>query len=378
MSEPWIPKFDALADRIINQTLRLGRGERVVLMADPYVQPPLLEAVRLAVLEAGGIDHATILNRTKRLAERRDAVGRNPDPKAAADEDQAMLDLMNTAHVFIWLPGNYYQRGYTALGQSEWVLGRWRGRGVHFHWIPDLFGSPESDVSHALYRAYEHAILDLDYAALRARQQRLVEQIRGTELHVTTPDGTDMRVHLTSDGWFHMNDGDASPEKVARASCARDREEELPAGAVRTLPIADSVEGVIRYRRGQGVAGRGLDWSGFTNDLELRFRAGHLVELTAGDKTEALQTAWYAHTGDKDRVSEVVFGANPLLPVTLPGSRMPVYWAFGAGGFRFHLGDIVESGGPFQSSLSGELWFTDATVEADGRTIIDKGRLVVE
>ncbi len=83
-------------------------------------------------------------------------------------------------------------------------------------------------------------------------------------------------------------------------------------------------------------------------------------------------------TGDKDRLSEIVIGTNPLLPLTIEGAAMPVYWAFGAGGFRLHLGDIVESGGPFESSFSAELWFTDATVTADGAPVISEGRLLVE
>lgn len=289
-----------------------------------------------------------------------------------------MLDLFRPAQVFIWLPSNYLLRGSTTIMQSEWVLARWPGRGVHFHWFPDLANGPDSAVTRRLYGAYQHAILDLDYVELRARQLRVVSAVKGKELHVRTPDGTDLRVKLEDDGWYHLNDGDASPEKVSRASSARDREEELPAGAIRTRPIASSAQGTIRYRRGQGVAGRGVDLNPYTGDLELVFRDGRLVDLRAGAKTDALLASWTAQSGDKDRLSEIVIGSNPLLPLTVEGARMPVYWGFGAGGFRCHLGDIVESGGDFASSFSAELWFTDATVDADGQTIIRDGKLLVE
>ncbi len=371
------PDWDALADQIVNRTLRVQPGERVIYLADPYVLPKLFEAVRLAVLRAGGIEHATTVNWTERLTAVRDREGKHPDPAAALRENEAMLDLFRPAQVFIWLPGNYALRGSTTTMQSEWVLARWPGRGVHFHWFPDLASGSGSEVTLRLYAAYQHAILDLDRADLRARQERIVAAVRGKTLRVRTPDGTDLSVTLERDGWYHLNDGDASPDKVRNARCARDREEELPAGAIRTLPIADSAEGTIRYRRGQGVAGRSVDLNAFTGDLELIFRAGHLVEANAGSRTGELRAAWDAQTGDKDRLSEIVIGSNPLLPLTIDGARMPVYWGFGAGGFRFHLGDIVESGGTFASSFSAELWFTDATVEAEGVTIIRDGTLLI-
>ncbi len=369
-------RWDALADQIVNRTLHVQPGERVVYLADPAIEPQLFEAVRLAVLKAGGIDHATQLYWTPRLSAERDDSGLNPDPAAAHREEEALLALLETAQVFIWLPNDYSRPGTFSVMQSEWALARWRGRGLHFHWFPDADGDP--DVTARLYRAYEHAILDLDYSALRATQDRIIAAVRGRTLRVRTPDGTELTVRLDDPGWYHRNDGNVTPDKARAARCARDREEELPSGAIRTMPLADTAEGVIRYRRGQGVAGRGLDLSPYTRDLELVFRAGHLVELNAGDRTAELRAAWEAHSGDKDRLTEIVIGSNPLLPLTIPGARMPVYWGFGAGGFRVHLGDIVESGGPFASTFAAELWFTDATVEADGRPILNDGRLLIE
>jgi len=374
----WTPNWKALAEQIVNRTLQLQVGERVVYLADPYVHPDLLEAVRVAVLQAGGIDHATLLNWTPRLAGLRAPRGWHPDDEARRREDRAALELFETADVFIWLPADWLRRGAFTLGQTEWVLGRWRGRSVHFHWFPEPGRPPDDPVHERLYRIYERAILDLDYAALRSRQERLVAAIRGRTLRVTTPDGTDMTVRLSRDGWYYLNDGVASREKALRAVCARDREEELPSGAVRTLPVADSAHGVIRYRRRQAVHSASVDLGAYTDQLDLVFDHGHLTELRVGHDQAELDRQWQAQTGDKDRLSEIVFGTNPLLPLQVEGARVPPYWAFGAGGFRFHLGDIVESGGPFTSSFAAECWLTDATVEADGHAIIRDGRLLVD
>jgi hypothetical protein len=374
----WTPNWSALAEQIVRRTLQLQVGERVVTLVDPYVHPELLEAVRVAVLQAGGIDHATMLGWTPRLAALRTPRGWHPDEAARQREDRAALELFQTADVFIWLPTDWLRRGSFTYGQSEWVLGRWRGRSVHFHWFPEL-GRPADDPVHErLYRAYERAILELDYAALRSRQERLLAAIRGRTLHVTTPDGTDLTVRLARDGWYYLNDGVASREKAARAVCARDREEELPCGAVRTRPVAESAHGVIRYRGRQAIYSASVDLGRYTDQLDLVFDHGRLTELRAGHGQAEIDKQWQAQTGDKDRLTEIVFGTNPLLPLQVEGSRVPPYWAFGAGGFRFHLGDIVESGGPFESSFAAECWRTDATVEADGDVIIREGKLLVD
>jgi leucyl aminopeptidase (aminopeptidase T) len=374
----WTPNWTALAEQIVIRTLQLQVGERVLYLADPSVHPDLLDAVRATVLKAGGIEHATLLNWTPRLAALRTPQGWHPDEEARQREDRAALELFQTADVLIWLPPDWLRRGAFTFGQSEWVLGRWRGRSVHFHWFPEPGRPPDDPVHERLSRAYERAILDLDYAALRSRQERLVSAIRGRTLRVTTPDGTDMTVRLSRDGWYCLNDGVVSRAKALRAVCARDREEELPCGAVRTLPLADSAHGVIRYRRRQAIFSASVGLDAYTDQLDLVFDHGHLTALRVAHDQAELNRQWEAQTGDKDRLSEIVFGTNPLLPLHVEGARVPPYWAFGAGGFRFHLGDIVESGGPFKSSFAAECWLTDATVEADGETIIRDGRLLVE
>jgi len=374
----WTPNWDGLAEQIVNRTLGLERGERVIYLADPAIHPALLEAVRVAVLRAGGIEHATILGWTDRLSALRTPRGLNPDSEARAREDRALLELFYTTDVFIWLPTDFLRPASFTVGQSEWVLGRWRGRSVHFHWFPEPGRPREDPVHERLARLYERAILDLDYAALRARQRRVLAAIRGRRLRVTTPDGTDMSMQLVQDGWYHLNDGVATREKALRAVCARDREEELPCGALRTLPDAASVRGVLRYRRRQAIASARVALDRFTADLELVFRDGRLTELRAGENQAELDRQWQEQTGDRDRLSEIVFGTNPLLPLTCEGARVPPYWAFGAGGLRFHLGDIVESGGPFASSFAAECWLVDATVEADGEPIIRAGHLLID
>jgi leucyl aminopeptidase (aminopeptidase T) len=372
----WRPDWDALAHVIVNRTLRLQPRERVVYLADPYLYPDFLDAVREAVLKAGGVEQATILNWTPRLERVRGPSGGNPDPEAATREGYAHLDLLNTADVFIWLPNDFRRPSFTAA-ETEWILGRWRGRGVHFHWFTFMDPTDDPAGTAQLEQVYQRAILDLDYEALQRRQQSLVNMIRGKRLHVTTPEGTDLSFVLPEDGWYHCNNGDASREKSLGAVCARDREEELPCGGVRTIPAESSANGIISLRKPPAWNGHGLDVSQFGTHLDVVFRDGRIVELRGDDPQAAFDPADAGLAGDWDRLGEVVFGTNPLL-VTPQGALMPAYWGFGDGVFRFSLGDNIESGGRYASNMLINLFITNATVEADGEVILRDGKLLVE
>jgi hypothetical protein len=334
-----------------------------------------LDLLREAVLTAGGIEQATMLMWTPRLVKLRSPRGTPPDAQAAMRERNAHRELFETADVFMWLPHNAWIRGTYNGGESEWILGRWRGRGLHMHWYPDVGSQPGDAINTLLYQIYERAILELDYEAQRDLQSRLIQAIRGRRLRVTAPAGTDISFRLAADGWYHRNDGDGSREKVANAACARDREEEVPCGSVRTIPEQNTVEGIISLR--------GIPWNGFPIDIEpfvshldLVFRGGRLVEVDAGERQADWEAAWAKLSGDRDRLGEIVFGTNPLLE-TPPGARLPTHWNLQAGGFRMHLGDNVESGGDVRTNLWINLFFTDATISADGDMIVKGGVLQV-
>jgi hypothetical protein len=375
--DTWKPNWPKLADRIINSSLQVSPGERVVFWADPDCYPELLEELRLALSAAGGVDHAAWLAYTPKLRAIRGVRANSLDPEESLRLDRSLLDLLNTADIFIWLPEtNYFLEPAFPARRSEWVLGRWRGRSIHFHWFTDLrTGDKDAPINVALAQTYERAILELDYAAVTARQIRLRDAIRGKELHVTSPDGTDVKVRLNPNGWYRLDDGDAGAKKNSKSVCARDRETELPCGGVRTVPLITSVEGTIAVRHGmvRGLNALKLDVGTLREPLRLRVTGGHITELHADAESEA---GWRRQTGDFDRVSEMVFGTNPLLRM-VEGAAIPPYWGFGEGCLRFHLGDNTESSGDCESSLSAELFLLDSTVTAEGTPIIENGRLLV-
>lgn len=367
-----VADWPALAEVIVDRALRVRRGERVVIQADPHVHPGLFEAVRARILRCGAYEHAFLPYWSAALVEARRAGGGSRDH--ARLQALARLDVMRGADVFILLPRDEAVAGSVVPGEMEWVLGRWRGRGLHFHWSPDHGAPGPSEVNDRLFASYERAVLDLDYARHARTLRRLAERVRGRWMHITSPAGTDLRFRLGPDGWYHRNDGDASSGKVRDASCARDREEELPCGTLRFIPIVSSVSGRIALRGAwRPIASMPLD--AFADDLDVEFVDGRLVTLRTGRGQAELEAAWARETGDRDRLAEVIIGTNPIL-TTPPGARVPAYWGADAGSIRLRIGDNSESGGSLRSSLSASLFVESATVTVDGRPVIEHGRLL--
>lgn len=179
---------------------------------------------------------------------------------------------------------------------------------------------------------------------------------------------------------FYLNDGNASREKRLRANSARDREEEVPCGALRTIPDLDTVEGVLSYKSDFGFpsAGFGFDvnkW--FNHGLRFRFKAGRVVAVETDGDQAALDLQWASETGDKDRLGEFVLGCNPLLK-PVDGSTFQPYYGYGDGIVRLTLGENVESGGANISSVHRWLMLVDADVTANGYEIVKGGRLKPE
>jgi len=366
MSDRFPFAYDAdwtrIARLIVHDSLALTPGERVLLHADPTYFPALLEAVRIEIVRAGGVELAAHMLHPPGLERARHELRRREDPCLRAMEDRAMAGLFALADVYLWLPTSWR---YNVM-QTEEILTRWPGRAVHFHWIMDPV---DGALFRSLSRLYE-AALWVDRARLTEHQQRAIAALRNARIEVTDPRGTRLRFTLP-DPHFHLGNGDASKAFIdgyARPGSARDREVELPCGAIRTVDIAD-VEGVV-------VTGPETFGGRAVGGLRLEFRDSRMTRLASEHHAGFVEAAWAAHTGDRDRLGEFNLGLHPGLAMQ-PGLPAIPYYGYGSGIVRLSLGDNTESGGPWRSSYHQWLFLTDATVTADGRPVVEAGRLVL-
>ena len=373
-------RWAAIADQVVNGSLKLEPNETVLLCADPYFGGAALDAVRVAIQQARGVELATLLHWTPAVSALRQQNGRNRDAAADRAECAAMEKLFGLADAFILLMNDRRSKRRTlAGGMIEPIVEHWKGRAVHLHWFHDPANEdPGTPVNLALDRMYEASIVDLDHAELGRMMRALAARMAGQTVHLTDPRGTDLR--FTAPRHFHTNYGDASRARMATLTSGRDREEELPAGSFRLLPEPDSAAGVIVMppaKEGESpFLGRGFDSRPFAEaGLRFFYEQGRVTRVvTGGDQTQ-LDALWAAETGDKDRIGEMILGCNPLLRA-VPGSSFQPQYGFGAGIVRMILGDNVLSGGPHVSSFHRWLMLDDASVSVNGETIVRDGQFV--
>lgn len=366
--------WSRVATQIVHRTLAVQPGERVLIWADPTLLPELIEQVRIEVVRAGAVELATMLLNSPGLEQHRRMHRRREDASLKKMEDDALASIFKVTDVFIWLPNRWAHN----ILQSEEIMRDWPGRSVHFHWVPGWWPwSVDDSVFERLSAMYERA-LDIDYEQMQSRQNKAIALLSNARIHVTTPRGTDLSFTLRN-AHFHRNDGIASQAAVdakARAGSSRDREEELPAGVIRTVDVTE-VEGVLVVPNETYPA-----WTGrVVGDMTFEFKNDRMVRFDTQFHQRWVEAMWALETGDKDRIGEFIIGFNPELK-PIPGHAddgLVSYFGFGEGVVRISMGYNVESGGTNDSSfLHNWLYLTDATVTADGHAIVRDGRIVID
>lgn len=354
--------WSRMARLIVQQSLQTQPGERVILHADPTYFPQLIEQVRIEIVKAGAVELCTAMLHTDALEAVRRHHRRREDTALKQMEDQAMAALFNLADSYIWLPTSW---GWN-VGQTEDILTTWQGRSVHFHW---LMCETDPIRFRKLSEMYE-AALYIDYDALTSHQERLIQVLRTSTVELTTAAGTDLHFRLNQ-AHFHRGNGDASKAFIngyARPGSARDREVELPAGAIRTVDVSE-VEGRL-------VCPSATFGGRYIGTLGYEFRDNRISGVTAEYHNDFVQALWALETGDNDRFGEFNLGVSPALTQLPEYPDVIPYYGYGAGMVRVSLGDNQESGGTYRSSYHQWQFLSNATVIADGQVLVDQGRLV--
>jgi hypothetical protein len=371
-----LPSIDStgIAKRVVG-TLKPNAGETAILVHDPTYYPDLTLAI-YRELNSAGVHPIVMLTFEPAPAgsgvsdpvEAARVLAADPkrSTKREAEAVVMLLPMFEKADIFLWLPARYTWPDL----RWERLVGATRTRGIHFHWIP----APERlnpDELRDLSRIYERAVLDTDYARISQKQDELIGAMRGKQLRIQTSEGTDLEMLVPKIAIFHKNDGDMSASRARQAKSVRDREMEVPVGALRFIPDVSSVSGRLVIREvstRQGVAER----------VTIDFKDGRALKVAALKNETGFHAEWEGVGGDVDKLGEIVIGTNPLLVGRLPSGELP-YFGYGAGYVRISLGENWESGGSNRSPLRRPLWFLleNATLSAGGAELIRQGKLTI-
>ena len=225
-------------------------------------------------------------------------------------------------------------------------------------WRAKRFGMSLEDLTRTFWSA-----VNADYSGIQANGAKLQTTLAaGKELHVTSPEGTDLKVKIEARPVF-VSDGIISAEDVQKGGPAVSVY--LPAGEIYTTPVAGTAEGKIviaqTYFRGKEIT-----------NLTLVFAAGKMTSMNgSGPGFEALKKDYEA-TADpgKDMLSYVDFGINPNLKIW-PASKVG-NWVQ-AGMVSIGTGNNSWAGGDNKAAFDAGGHLPGCTVTLDGKTIIEKG-----
>lgn len=359
-----LPPIDdpALAELLLNK-LDVGGGEKVLLVGKPGRFDPLIDQLQQGLRNRG----ANFLGTWSVEGPVPASWSTSFTDQITNSTDGELLQMLSDLDASIMLPGaNPSHRVYAAI---QGVLRGGRGRTIHFHWEGayglDGMLLPGSSNIDALYR---DAVLNTDYVTLASEQLRFEQAMRGAEVRVTTPAGTDITFEIQNRP-VNRQDGDASAARTNAGVILIDREIELPAGAIRVAPIESTVNGTIVFPPS--------DWGGTrVEGLTFAFTAGYATQITATTGLGAAM-AIIDQAGTAGRsFREFALGFNPLLAIPESGQPWIPYYGYGAGVVRLSLGDNSELGGNVTGGFVRWNFFTDATVTVGGEVWVSDGRLV--
>lgn len=225
-------------------------------------------------------------------------------------------------------------------------------------WRAKRFGISLDDLTKTFWSA-----VNADYSSVQATGEKVKATLSaGKELHITSPEGTDLKVKIDTRPFF-VSDGIISAEDVQKGGPAVSVY--LPAGEVYTTPVPNSAEGKIMiaqdFFRGKEMT-----------NVAIIIIGGKVTSLTgSGPGFDAMKKEYDATTEPgKDLFSYIDFGINPNLKIW-PASKIG-NWVQ-AGMVSVGTGINTWAGGDNKSPFGVGGHLGGCTVTLDGKTIIEKG-----
>lgn len=205
--------------------------------------------------------------------------------------------------------------------------------------------------------------VNVDYSKLQATGQAMRSTLAaGKALHITNPNGTDLRVRIEGRPVF-VSDGVITPEEEKRGGAAC--QVWLPAGEVYLAPVPGTAEGKVVVDR---QAFEGADIEGLT----LTFKAGKVTAMTAKSGLAPLKALYDAAGTGKDILGVIDIGINPNVRIP-PGSRLASFMP--AGMVTVNVGNNLWAGGDNAVSFGLASFVPGSTLKVDDKVIVDNGAL---
>jgi leucyl aminopeptidase (aminopeptidase T) len=358
-----------VAHNVLTKTLRVGRGENVVIEtwseSLPWAKPFVNEARRIGA-------HPMLLYEDEESFWAALRAGEGPQTGRVGDHEWAAMEK-SSAYVFFHGPSEWPRqdelpakklRGVAAYN-PEWYrrAAKAKIRGAR------MFLGRTSELAAKRWKldldAWREELLRASLvppADLHRLGTRVGERLqRGKEVRVSHANGTDLTFQL---GRFPLQLDDALVD--AADLKAGNNMANIPGGVVGVCIDHRSVEGeVIGNHTNYLMSGpvTGARWS---------FTDGHLKAQSYESGGKPLLAAYARATGaGKDRLGYISVGLNPEI------SKLPMMEDQELGAVLFQLGENDFRGGKISSPPGPWLVLKGADVTIDGKPLLERGRIVV-
>ncbi|MBX3014722.1 MAG: aminopeptidase [Caldilineaceae bacterium] len=353
-------RWQALGELIVNYSVAVKPGEKVMIAMGEVETLPLVQAVYAACIQAGALPQVQFLSETLRHA-------------LLKYGNQAQLTWlpaieaygMAWADVYIGLRGahNLYeladipterltlnQRAQGKISTLRWQQTRWC-----LLRVPNAAFAQQAETDLATITDMFFDACLLDWPREVATWQRWARRLeQGREIHIVGK-GTDLRFSVAGRQWV-VGDGKLN----------------LPDGEIMTAPHPETIDGEIYFEFPGVLSGR------LMHDIRLRWQQGKLVEATASTNQEFLQAIVQSDAG-ASLIGEFAFGVNAQ--VTHFCKDILIDEKIG-GTVHLALGRAYpETGGTNQSAIHWDIikdTRQEGTVYLDGEPILARGKFLFD
>jgi leucyl aminopeptidase (aminopeptidase T) len=365
--------LEQLALRIVTQSAGVKENDIVIISGGTRDQE-LLENIAINVQKLGAFPLITL--NSDRMAKRSYA-----DVPDKYDSQSPLLDmkLADLANVRINLDSNEAEGLLAGVPPA-----RLAARGKAFEPIGEKLQKNNVrtvDIGNGLYptawraKRFDMSLDDLsktfwegvnvDYTGLQAKAEQVKAAIAGTEVQITNPNGTDLKVRIQGRP-VYVSDGVISPDDVQKGSPFVTVF--LPAGEVAITPVPGTAEGKVVVDKDY------FEGKEMTN-VTIVFAGGKITSMTgAGPGFEAFKADYDARGDGKEIFGFVDLGINPNVKLA-PGSKLGNWVP--AGSVTVGTGNNTWAGGDNKISYGWTGFLPGSTVKVDGKVVVENGVLKV-
>ena len=201
--------------------------------------------------------------------------------------------------------------------------------------------------------------INTDYEELTRRTTEIHEKLSsGSEAHVTSPNGTDISMNLEGRSGYVLDGSFGGGVRLTNG---------VPAGEAPVAPVEGTSEGQIVIDYSMDNIGR------IDTPITLNIESGYVQSVSGGDAADRLQEIIADADDEAGNLAEFAIGTNSdarLTGILAEDKKVE-------GTVHFAIGDNKSLGGNIASDIHLDGMVLEPTVEVDGETIVQAGRLNV-